>query len=120
MGQRQEARWKVRFRPLWDQGIFMGCWRAGEEGGGGRDCRAGGMRRALGFPVVPGWGIGACGKRPSAPTSGRVRSPLGGNRSLEAESPQLFPSTLAGRGGQMEVGRSLGREAGVEFAVLPG
>lgn len=98
----------------------MGCWKADKEVGGGRECRAGGMHRALGFPAVPGRGIGTCGKRPSAPTSGPVRSPLGGNRSLEAESPQLFPSTLAGRRGQMEVGRSLGREAGVELAVLPG
>lgn len=65
----------------------------------GHDCLAGGMRRALGFPAVPGGGLARVESGPGPPTSGPVRSRLGGNRSLESESPQLFPSTPAGRGG---------------------
>lgn len=83
---------------------------------------AGWMRHALRFPAVPGgggrgggsWRVRKAAQIP--PVSGPVRRRLGGNRSLEAESPQLFSfHSRAGRDGRDGGGKEPG-----ELVVLPG
>lgn len=66
-GQSLEARWKVRFRPLRAQGIFMGCWRARRREAGAAAARRAGSAARSG-PLRPRRGVGACGKRPEPPT----------------------------------------------------
>lgn len=86
-GPGPEARWKVRFRRVRTQRIFMGCRRAGRREvktrpPGGRDA----PRNRVAGQEPPG--------------SGRVRNPLGGERT---------PSGFHPCPGRLEAGRSLGR-----------
>lgn len=86
-GPGPEARWKVRFRRVRTQRIFMGCRRAGRREvktrpPGGRDA----PRNRVAGQEPPG--------------SGRVRNPLGGER-----TPRGFHPCP----GRLEAGRSLGR-----------
>lgn len=94
VGQGLTARCKVRFRPLGTQGIFRGCWRAGQ-----REARSRlpGGRKAPRPRVPCGPQAGARHVRKVAPSPQpqRIRS----DRNLEAKSVQWLPDE-SGEGGR--------------------